>query len=234
MIERREFLFAGSCAAALGVGEWMRPRKLTLLLPENEKLTNVIPLQFDGWKAGGGGDIVLPDMEGSLAAKLYSERVARSYRRTKGDEVQDVMLLAAYGRAQSDVLQLHRPEKCYPATGFAITYSHLYQLPLPNGVAVPAVQLTAQMGSRVEDILYWTRLGEMLPQTYSDQRWARFTNAWRGYIADGVLMRASMIRTDNNTPGFDALSDFMRDMVMGIRPNRRSSMIGDTLARRLV
>ena len=232
MIERREFLFAGGCAAALGVGEWMRPRKLTLLLPENEKLTNVIPLQFAGWKAGGGGDIVLPDLKDSLAAKLYSERVARSYRRMSGNEAQDVMLLAAYGRAQSDVLQLHRPEKCYPATGFALTYSKLYQLPLPNGVTVPAVLLTAEMGSRVEDILYWTRLGEMLPQTYSDQRWARFAPAWNGFTADGVRMRASMTRT-GDAPGFDTLSEFMRDMIMGTRANRRSTKIGDTLAQRL-
>lgn len=233
MIERREFMFAGACAAALGTAEWLRPREMRLLLPENEKLTNVIPMHFGGWDAGGGGDIVLPDMEGSLAAKLYSERVARSYRRTAGNRIQDVMMLIAYGRSQSDVLQLHRPEKCYPATGFAVTASKLFALPIAKGVAVPAVMLTAEMGSRVEDIIYWTRLGELMPQTYNAQRWARFDTALHGFIADGVLARASMIRMEG-VSSFDVLGDFMREMVMGIKPNRRATMIGDTLAQRLV
>lgn len=232
MIERREFMFAGACAAALGTAEWLRPRKMRLLLPENEKLTNVIPQHFSGWDAGGGGDIVLPDMADSLAAKLYSERVARSYRRTVQDQQQDVMMLIAYGRSQSDVLQLHRPEKCYPATGFAVTASKLFPLSITPNVAVPAVMLTAEMGSRVEDIVYWTRLGEMLPQTYNEQRWARFETALHGYIADGVLVRASIIRTDGIS-SFDVLSAFLRDMVLGIKADRRATMIGDTLAQRL-
>ncbi|WEK44115.1 MAG: EpsI family protein [Candidatus Sphingomonas colombiensis] len=233
MIERREFMFAGACAAALGTAEWLRPRKMRLLLPENEKLTNVIPQHFGGWDAGGGGDIVLPDMADSLAAKLYSERVARSYRRTVQDQQQDVMMLIAYGRSQSDVLQLHRPEKCYPATGFAVTESKLFPLPITQNVSVPAVMLSAEMGSRIEDIVYWTRLGETLPQTYNEQRWARFETALHGYIADGVLVRASMIRMDG-VSSLDVLSDFMRDMVLGIKANQRATMIGDTLAQRLV
>ena len=170
MIARREFLFAGGCAAALGTAEWLRPREMRLLLPANEKITNIVPLHFGSWQAGGGGDIVLPDVKDSLASMLYSDRVARSYRETAGHTVHDVMLLIAYGRSQSDTLQLHRPETCYPATGFAVTFHQLTELPIADGVSLPAVMLTAEAGDRVEDIIYWTRLGEKMPRTLTEQR----------------------------------------------------------------
>ncbi|MBN8848687.1 MULTISPECIES: exosortase-associated protein EpsI, V-type [unclassified Sphingomonas] len=233
MIARREFLFAGGCAAALGTAEWLRPREMRLLLPANEKITNIVPLHFGSWQAGGGGDIVLPDVKDSLASMLYSDRVARSYRETAGDTVHDVMLLIAYGRSQSDTLQLHRPETCYPATGFAVTFHQLTELPIADGVSLPAVMLTAEAGDRVEDIIYWTRLGEKMPRTLTEQRVQRFETALHGYIADGVLVRASMIRHPDDAPVFPVLGEFMRAMVLGMKPANRPAMIGDTFARRL-
>lgn len=224
MIDRRELLFGAGCAAALGAAEALRPRGTLRLMPAGAKLETIVPSRFAAWQAGMGGDIVLPQTPGSLADRLYSDRLARSYRRERPEQ-DDVMLLIAYGAAQSDVLQLHRPEVCYPAVGFTIAMRRLVALPIGPGAVVPAVMLTATAGDRIEDILYWTRLGEALPQTGSEQRWARLRNAMAGYVADGVLVRASATRVDA-TPRFPVLSTFLQEMARGMSAGARPALIG--------
>lgn len=228
MIARRDFLVGAGCVGALGGAEYLRPRRTIKLLRDGETMAKVIPGSFAGWSIGEGGDIVMPETPGSLASRLYSDRVGRTYRR-ETTQVDDVMLLAAYGGAQSDVLQLHRPESCYPAVGFTIVDRRLVSLPLAAGVAVPAVLLSAQAGSRIEDVAYWTRLGESLPQTAGDQRWARLEAAMAGYVGDGVLVRASMVRT-GEAAGFDTLRQFLSQMVMATRTRDRAALIGSTRA----
>lgn len=229
MIARRDLLIGAGCAAALGGAEYLRPRRSLKLLRDGETMAEVIPGGFSGWSIGEGGDIVIPETPGSLASRLYSDRVARTYRRDGTDQVDDVMLLAAYGAAQSDLLQLHRPEVCYPAVGFTITERRLASLPLATGVAVPAVLLSAQAGGRVEDVAYWTRLGDDLPQTGSDQRWARLRAAMAGYVGDGVLVRASMVRLGDQ-PSYPVLQQFLSQMVMGTAAKDRAALIGSTRA----
>ena len=60
---------------------------------------------------------VAPETPDSLAARLYGETVGRIYRQqSTGDQV---IMLMAHGDVESNELQLHRPEVCYPAFGFA-------------------------------------------------------------------------------------------------------------------
>jgi EpsI family protein len=233
MIPRRDFLVGAGCAAALGGAEYLRPRKTIKLLRDGEAMKSVIPARFDEWSLGEGGDIVLPETPGSLASRLYSDRVARTYRRGPMDQGDDVMLLAAYGAAQSDVLQLHRPEVCYPAVGFLITMRRLFDLPVAEGVTVPAVMLSARSGTRIEDVVYWTRLGEGLPQTASDQRWARLKTAMQGYVGDGVLVRSSIVRTDPDADGFATLTRFMSEMILATKAVDRAALIGTSRAQAL-
>lgn len=231
VIDRRELLFAGGCAAAVGTAEWLRPRERLVLLPAGLELAGAIPAGFGEWRTGPDGDIVVPETPGSLAQRLYDQRVVRSYRR-RDDAAEDVMLLAAYGGVQSDTLQLHRPEVCYPAVGFQIVGRQLTSLALTPGTAVPAVMISARAGERVEDVIYWTRLGEALPQTAGAQRSARLAEAMRGYVADGVLVRASAIRVDE-APRFDLLADFLRGLARATPLAARSALIGTQRARAL-
>ena len=232
MIGRRDLFVGAGCAAALGGAEFLRPRRTLKLLPEGGTMTALIPASFDEWRLGEGGDIVQPETPGSLASRLYSDRVARTYRR-EVPQVDDVMLLAAYGAAQSDVLQLHRPEVCYPAVGFTIVKRQLVQMPVAAGVTVPAVMLSAKAGNRIEDVVYWTRLGEALPQTSGDQRWARLKTAMEGYVGDGVLIRASMVRTDLDEEEFPKLTGFMSEMILATKPGARAALIGSQRAEAL-
>lgn len=229
-IQRRDLLIGALCAGALGTAEWLRPRRQLLLLPAGATLAAIIPERFGGWREDQGGGVVTPPTEGSLADRLYDEQLVRSY--ADNDSATSIMLLATYGRAQSDGLQLHRPESCYPAVGFAIVERRLSAVTVAPGVTVAAVSLSARLGDRHEDIVYWTRLGEALPQTAGDQRSARLAAAVAGYVGDGVLLRASAVRVDD-APQFDRINRFLRDLVLAVAPDKRAALIGTAPARAL-
>ncbi|MFA7585873.1 MAG: EpsI family protein, partial [Novosphingobium sp.] len=78
MIDRRELLFGGACVAALGTGLALRPRKMKTLMGE-EEIGTIIPRRFGPWVSHDGGDIVTPKTPGSLADRLYSQTVTRTY-----------------------------------------------------------------------------------------------------------------------------------------------------------
>lgn len=235
MIERRDMLIALACASALGAAEGLRPRHKLARLREGAKLTDIVPAHFAGWAVGGGGDIVLPRTEGSLAARLYSDQLARVYKpdapapgAANGSIDPEVMVLIAYGAAQNDVLQLHRPEVCYPAIGFQITARQMLDLPLPSGAVIPAVALTAQSGGRIEDIVYWTRVGDALPRTAGEQRSDRLRSAIAGYVGDGMLVRASSVRIGSQ-PNYPTLEAFMVALMKAVAPRDRAAFIGSAI-----
>lgn len=224
MIARRDVLFGSVCVAALGIAEALRPRTLLTLMPD-APLTKLVPARFGYWALGEGGDIVVPKVPGSLSDKLYSDTLTRLYIDTRTGE--EVMLLIAYGRAQSDILQLHRPETCYPAIGLAIQARKNNDIPLKANISIPAVALTAGQESRIEDIVYWTRLGEYLPRSAADQRRDRLKTAMDGIIGDGVLVRASMLRHGaNDQERYSYLNAFLAALVTSMAPSNRAGFIG--------
>ena len=231
-MQRRDVLFAAGCAATLAGAEWLRPRQRLVLMPKGERLATLFPRQLPGWEDAGGGDIVIPRTEGSLQARLYSDQLARAWQRA-GDlaGAGPTMLLAAYGTSQSDALQLHRPEVCYPASGFEISAPRPLDLALSGGARLPAVSLTARFGSRIEDIVYWTRLGEALPRTEGEQRRARFEQALDGVVGDGILVRLSAVRDESQGPRFEELAQLARILVDTVSPGGRAAVVGTEISR---
>ena len=209
--------------AALTTAEALKPRR-TLKLFKGGEFLDIIPKEFGAWRTDSAGEIVIPKTPGSLADRLYSSSVARTY--VNNNNRAPVMLLIAYGAAQSDLLQLHRPEACYPAIGFNLTHRRLIQLPLVEGAtSIPAVELTARSGQRVEDIVYWARLGEFLPQTAGQQRRDRLSAAMQGYVGDGVLVRASALRS-GVSPEFEQVAQFLGDLTKAMSNENRKALIG--------
>jgi EpsI family protein len=165
MSSRRDFLLGGASIAAAGIAFARTPRNRMSLLAKGQ-MENLLPKHFGEWHDVPSDAIVVPQSDDSLAAKLYSQDLGRYYESESGD---GVMMLIAYGDTQSDQLQLHRPEVCYPAFGFNVVRSVEADLVVSKGVSIPARSLTATSPSRMEQIAYWTRIGEYLPQTGSDQ-----------------------------------------------------------------
>ena len=228
MIERRDFLIGGACLAATAGAEVLRPHKRVALLGE-QKLESIIPKSFGVWKAQEAEGIVTPQTEDSLAARLYNQSVGRMYA---GPEGRAVMLLIAYGNTQSDTLQLHRPEVCYPAFGFTVTENRPARFDLGRGAFVPGRNLVATAPGRDERISYWTRIGEYLPTSNSEQRQMKFRIALSGIIPDGVLVRISNTEADD-TEGFALNERFAADLLQAVPAAVRPALITSDKARQL-
>lgn len=228
MIARREILMGGACLFAAGSAVALTPRRHLSLIGDR-KLDKLLPSSFAGWTEQQTNALIVPQDEDSLASKLYSQVLGRMYVKPG---VGDVMLLIAYGDTQNDLLQLHRPETCYPAFGFQIVDSRATDIALPHALRIPGRAMTATSTARDEHILYWTRVGEALPQSGKEQRLAKFQAQLDGIVPDGVLVRISNNLYDP-AEGLALNSAFASDMVMAMPPRYRAALVGSQVAQRL-
>ena len=228
MISRRDMLIGGMLlGASAGAWAWTPRNKMSLI--GNAELEKMIPESFGHWRALPASALVVPEEEDSLATQLYSQRVGRIYANPDNEAA---MLLIAYGGTQSDSLQLHRPEVCYPAFGFEIRDAVNLAIPIGSQVEIPARKLVAASALRTEQILYWTRIGEHLPVTGAEQRWARLRTEMGGTIPDGVLVRISTIG-NNAARAFELNRSLAADLMKAVSPATRRLLLGTGPARAL-
>lgn len=228
MPDRREFLVGGLGAGAFGLSEYLRPRE-SIRLFSGVTLEQAVPRTFGRWREHPGGSVVVPVTPDSLADRLYSATLTRIFYPIDRSGP-PVMLLIAYGGEQSDLLQLHRPESCYPAVGLGISQRQLGDVTLAGGGRVPSVFLTATGPEHLEDIVYWTRLGESLPRTAAEQRSDRLRAAMRGTVGDGMLVRASTGRYDG-APAWPYLTRFLSELMSSVPEKAQVGFVGTQLAR---
>jgi len=228
-LQRRGLLMGGLAVVAAGAAEALRPRNRLVLLKQGT-LANALPNTFGSWTAEGSNGLVSPDQAGRLAKSLYSEIIERVY--SNRDNGAQVMLLAAYGDTQSDLLQLHRPESCYPAVGFNIASTVAANIPISPHSTVPGRKVVAVQEGRTENISYWTRIGEFLPQSAQDQRRVRLDNAMHGYVADGILFRCSILGRPEAC--FPILDQFVPGLLGAVKPDKLPAIVGTRLARQMV
>lgn len=228
MTSRREFLIGGACLLSAGAAYTATPRERMSLLGK-AKLEDLVPRAFGSWSELPSTGIVTPESDDSLAAKLYAQTVARIFTDGKG---KSVMALLAYGDTQSDQLQLHRPEVCYPAFGFALLEAASVPIQIGVSAVVSGRRLTAQSTVRTEHIAYWTRIGEALPQTSDEQRSAKLKLALRGIIPDGILVRISNLEPTPDE-GFALNQGFARELLTAMSAVGRRALVGTELAARL-
>lgn len=227
-MRRRDLIIAGLGLAAAGTAEYLRPRKRLVLL-KGSTIERLVPITFSSWSSETASGLVSPDQAGKLAKTLYSEIVERTYHDAHTGA--EVMMLAAYGDTQSDLLQLHRPEVCYPAVGFKIDSAKEADIPVSGTAVLPARKVVAEQQGRRENIVYWTRLGEMLPQSAKAQRAALFKNAVHGFVADGILMRCSIV--GDTTESFQLLDRFVPDLLTAVNRAQRPALIGTRLTQQM-
>lgn len=228
MINRRDLIVGGACLAAAAGAETLRPDTHVALLGDR-KLEDSIPNAFGAWRKHETEGVIAPQSENSLAARLYNQTVSRVF---VGPDETPVMLLIAYGNTQSDTLQLHRPEVCYPAFGFDVRDSRATSFPLGHGATVPGRQLVAMAPGREERISYWTRIGEYLPVDDDEQRRMRFRTALAGIIPDGVLVRVSNMLPDDGA-AFAFNRRFVADFIAAVPASVRPALITTAAARQL-
>ena len=182
-------------------------------------LETLVPKSVGPWTYVSASGIVVPP-DDQLSRSLYSQVLTRVY--TNGD-APPVMLLIAQSGGQTGVLQVHRPEVCYPASGYQLSPVTTQNIEIA-GKRVPTNRLTAIADGQDEQILYWTRVGSDLPVDWRDQRLAVASQNIRGLIPDAVLVRVS-IRSNDSTSAYLTLENFVRSMVNSIPPAERRILI---------
>ena len=226
MISRRDLLIGAACVGAAGGSHVLRPKRNVALLGDG-KLTDIIPATFGGWRSEDVGDPLAINGPGTLSAKLYNQLLVRAYRNdTTGGQV---MMLMAYGGQQTDELQLHRPEVCYPAFGYELLRNEPDDVRLPAGVTIPARRLLAEGENGREAVVYWTRIGEALPRDGDEQRSARLKIALQGIIPDGLLTRFSA-PVSNVGGAWDEIESFVPTLLAAVAPASRKVLIGSERA----
>jgi EpsI family protein len=218
-LNRRKFVLGALGTGAALFSAAARPSTPINYLGNN-KLQNVIPDRIGPWSFFTASGLVVPP-EDQLSRALYSQLLTRVY--TNGSKP-PIMLLIAYSGGQTGILQIHRPEVCYPAGGFRLSPIVPRTVEL-SGVTVPVNTLTASADAEMEHILYWTRVGKDLPLTWRDQRLAVALANLRGFIPDAVLVRIST-RRGNRNEAFAELQEFASELLQSMLPSQRRVLIG--------
>jgi len=216
---RRDILFGGAMLGAAGVAYTRMPRVTDTMIGKGE-LEKIVPLKIGEWHYATESGLVLPPPD-QLAQLLYDQQLTRTY---DSSGALSVMLLLAYGSSQSGMLQVHRPETCYPSGGFRLSETKVIQMPLDEGSVIPVRFFTATSDTRVEHVMYWTRIGPMLPESWTRQRIAVMRSNLSGYIPDGLLARVSVITQDRDG-ALATLQRFTREMLAASGTRGRKLLI---------
>ena len=215
VVGRRKVLLGLGLLATSGVALARQPVATNPRI-ETDALSGLIPDQIAGFSFNTESGLILPPSD-ALSDRLYDNLVTRTYTRPDGAIV---MLLIAYNNRQDGVLQIHRPEVCYPAGGFQLTPTMPLQLPLTGPVPLEGQIFTASSDQRDEVVFYWTRIGSEFPKEWLDQRLAVAKANLSGIIPDGVLVRVSTLTRDRSVAE-PLLASFVSDMFRRSPPELR-------------
>lgn len=218
-LSRRHFLLGGGMAATALIAEMREPSASIDLLGKRE-LEDIIPEQVGAWRFHSTSGLVVPP-EDQLSEQLYAKLLTRTYT---APDLPPIMLLVAQGAKQTGVIQIHRPEVCYPVGGFQLSERRNLEVSAP-GKPLTVASFTATAASRVEHLIYWTRIGHALPSTWLEQRWAVAQANLSGYIPDAVLVRLSTLSLDQIS-AIATLQDFGRNLLSSVDNDARTFLIG--------
>ncbi len=212
------------CAMVLAAGLAFAAKPRTRVADQSPKvdLEVVIPKTFGNWKLDERVVPILPSPDAkAVLDRIYSQTVSRTYVNESGERV---MLSVAYGGEQSDSMQVHRPEVCYPAQGFSVLKSLKGVMETQFG-QLPIRRLVASQGPRVEPITYWITVGDQVARSNWEQKLAQLSYGLTGKVPDGLLFRISTIDRDEQR-AYSVQEAFVRELLAQIDADARVRLVG--------
>lgn len=223
LLNRRSLIAGGLLLAAAGVANSRRPdQPFKMLEGTRPNLKPLFPLKVGDWEYQTSSGLVLPPPD-QLSDHLYNAIITRYYASPTN---LPVMMLVAYNGVQDGMLQVHRPEVCYPASGYTIERDFFIPLDAGGGVEVPGHYLAARSVSRHEQLIYWTRIGNDFPVQWWRQHWAVAKENLKGRVPDGILIRFSTSAPDDET-AILTLRRFIAPLFRALSPPARRLLFGD-------
>jgi EpsI family protein len=186
-------------------------------------LEHMVPRQIGEWReqTGLAMQVVDPERQATID-RLYSQTLSRTYVNPEGYRI---MLSIAYGKDQSDALQVHKPEVCYPAQGFQLSQIQRVKLDMPER-SFPATRLMTNMGQRSEPVTYWVVLGNQVTRGGVDKKLKEMRySLLEQTMPDGMLVRFSSIDRDTAN-AHQIQAAFASAMINAIAPENRSRFAG--------
>ncbi|MFZ5707011.1 MAG: exosortase-associated protein EpsI, V-type [Pseudomonadota bacterium] len=222
LVTRRSMIAGGLLAATAAIANSRRPDEPFRMLPGKPKLNPLFPLKVGDWEYQTSSGLVLPPPD-QLSDRLYNAIITRYYASPTG---LPVMMLVAYNGVQDGMLQVHRPEVCYPAAGYRIEEERIVPLDAGRGVRVPGHYLATRSVSRFEQLIYWTRIGNDFPTEWWQQHWAVAKENLKGRVPDGVLIRFSTAAPDDQV-AIATLKRFIEPLFAELGPTARRLLFGE-------
>ena len=218
----RAAIVAACMVAAAALTFWGRPTAYLTDQIGRPDLNALFPPEFGRWRVDASQAVVLPspDVQAQLSA-IYNQVLTRTYVNLEGNRI---MLSVAYGGDQYDGTSAHRPEACYPAQGFAITFNQKSVQQIVQG-NLGVRTLVAKLGTRNEPITYWVVVGNQIATTGIEQKLAQMRYGIRGVIADGMLVRVSSIDLDRDR-ALGLQSGFITELAAAMPEPGRSRVFG--------
>ena len=221
----RHWLVVFFMASCFAVAWWLTPKATWFAHIGSPQFEQITPKQFGDWVEvidAEGGTIIDPEQQDAIN-KLYTQTVSRTYvQQASGRRI---MLSLAYGDNQTFSKQLHRPEACYSSQGFKIENLHEKKLQVA-GQPLVVNRMTSVIGSRVEQVSYWIRIGDKVisgPPTALNM--ARMGMGLKGYVADGLLFRVSEVSEDAES-AYLLQNQFINDFLQALSPAQQAMMVG--------
>lgn len=208
--------------ASAGLAIAMRPTQKIADHGPKVVLETMIPHAFGEWQEEkqSGAQIVDPQTK-EMLDKIYSQTLSRTYVNGSGYRV---MLSIAYGNDQSDSMQVHKPEVCYPAQGFTLQNKELGTLDVGIG-QIPVTRILTTLGQRREPVTYWITVGNRVTQTGIQKKIIEMSYGLNGQIPDGMLFRVSSIDVESNS-AFNLQADFVKSLLSSVDSNIRERLTG--------
>jgi len=219
MVDRRQVVLAGTMAGGALLAGFAHPGRGASPISQGE-LEAGIPQAVGRYRAVPATDVVLPPGD-ELTTRVYDRYMARAYA-APGHPT--ILVVIAFGATQDFRLALHRPEVCYPASGWQVGPTRVVTLPIPGGRSLPGVTLAAERPGRRERILYWSRIGGRFPVDQWDERREILRGVLSRTPRDGVVLRLSTPATGEGDVA--VLADFNRRLLAATAGPSRSVLLG--------
>jgi EpsI family protein len=209
LLSRRQVLTGVLMASAAAVAAVRKPN-IRLNYLGNHNLEDVVPKRIGRWAFVTSSGLVIPPND-QLQLALYSQLLTRVY----SDGEKSIELLIAYSASETGFLQVHRPEFCYTAAGYQLSDFALHKVALPSPHSFTANTLTATRDSSTEKLLYWVRIGDHIPNSWSGQKLTFAEDNLRRLMPDAALIRISTVGLDD-AQALPIIDEFAREMIASV------------------
>ena len=219
----KNFILLILMLAASGLALALRPTEKMAAQSQAIDLEAIIPAKFGEWRQDNTPSIQMVDpQQQELIDKIYTQTLNRTYSNFSGYRI---MLAIAYGDNQRDSMQMHYPEVCYPAQGFALQAKEKGTLPTSNG-PIPVTRILTNLGARNEPVTYWTTIGDRVFQGGIQKKLAEMSYGLSGKIPDGMLIRISSI-DPGAANAYEVQAQFAEQMLQALKPEYQKKLSGN-------